>query len=60
MGRMPRKMEVYKVDLDIGSSLPLYKGDNNVKKEMGESSITKEALIKTNTSRNESGIFVPI
>lgn len=42
------------------------KGDNNVEKEMGESSITNEALIKTNevvlhnTSRNESGIFVPI
>lgn len=34
-----------KVDLDIGSSLPLYKGDINVGKEMGENSITKEALI---------------
>lgn len=46
--------------------MPLNKGDNNVEKEMGESSITKEALIKTNevvlhnTSKNESGIFVPI
>lgn len=46
--------------------MPFNKGDNNVEMEMVESSITKEALIKTNevvlhnTSRNESGIFVPI
>lgn len=46
--------------------MPLNKGDNNVEKEMGESSITKEALIKTNevvlhnTSINKSGIFIPI
>lgn len=46
--------------------MPLNKGDNNVEKEVEESSITKDALIKTNevvlhnTSKNESGIFVPI
>lgn len=53
-----------KVDLDIGSFLFLYKGDNNVEKEMGESLIIKEVFIKINEvvlyniSRNELGIFV--
>lgn len=53
------------VENDIGSSLPLNKGDddNSIESEIGESSVPKEALIKTNkvvahnTSRNETVIF---